>query len=317
MAPTQIAVIPNPILTKSHLHLKYTISPNAQLSFEIRDSNDRIKYMPYKDNGTVEGAANDPGSLAAVMQNYIPVVYGIASDSKQRRCICKLSPYYNPLAQQNEVFLASGNGLAACGDGQETNLVYFVNDVGTKSDPRIALIELQVTGDQATPTVFDALPYKPDAGTYLTAFFHESPFVFYTDTSRREKGIYHFNPTAPRTVQLVLNTAGISPQTPLAVATSPSKNEKNNAFRLLVAVYFMNDNGYLARATGRLDEGSITWSSTTQSLQNIQLDQTTSLAVVNNATAINTVYVYYIPDGRPASDYRIVVDNPWLKDIAG
>lgn len=63
------------------------------------------------------------------------MVYGVASSGSGETGnvgICKLSPYYNPIANDNGKGPVKTNlwSLTACDDGDQGNWIYFLRDQG-------------------------------------------------------------------------------------------------------------------------------------------------------------------------------------------
>ncbi|KAH8693995.1 hypothetical protein BGW36DRAFT_463607 [Talaromyces proteolyticus] len=335
----QITVIPNPavkdtrgnipgipdsVKKTSHIHLKFGVTGSRQLSLQVYDTTNITNPTEYADNGASVGFIHEPGTLAGAIQNNIPVIYGIASsgtsDNKDTG-VCKLSPYYNPILKSNptsekDAGVVTTNlwSLTACDDGGQKNWVYFLRNVGDDTNPKIVLVQLDVDPlDRADETILE-LNYSAGAGSRLASFFDESPYVFYVHDAEDELGIYYVNATTPKSANRINDTSTVKTKSPLAIVTNASTNDRND-ITLQLTLYFVNNNGYLSYVLGTLDNGYITWDQTHQSLQNIRVDQTSSLAVISGADN-KTHYIYVVPREGQAGGYVVKTATPWQRRVA-
>ncbi|KAE8381124.1 hypothetical protein BDV26DRAFT_289827 [Aspergillus bertholletiae] len=316
--PREIPNVPDSVKNNSHIHLKFGVTGNRQLSLQVYDTTNIVHPTEYTDNKAPTGSIHEPGTLAGAVHNNIAVVYGIAgfaSKDTGKASICKLSPYYNPIAKANPASEEDQGpiqtnlwSLTACDDGDEGNWVYFLRNQGTETDPNIVLVELEIgLQDQAVERPLD-VDFTIGAKSRLTSFYEKAPYVFFVH-EEDDRGIYFVNATKTKAATQINDTMTVKESSPLAIVTNASTNT-NNEVTLQLTLYFVNLNGYLAYVLGTLDNGYITWQDGHQSLANIHVDQTSSLCAISGADN-KTHYIYLVPKGNPAGAYQVHRTTPW------
>ncbi|KAJ5105025.1 hypothetical protein NUU61_002372 [Penicillium alfredii] len=349
MAPltNQITVLPNPAVDdnprdipgspgsvrSSHKHLKFGVTGNRQLSLQIYSTTNTNHPTGYVDNNAPTGTIHEPGTLAGAVQNKIAVVYGIASSGSGETGnvgICKLSPYYNPIASDDGKGPIQTNlwSLTACDNRDQRNWIFFLRKEGTDQDSKIVLVQLVIDElDQAAVTPLK-VPTTIGAKSRLTSFYEKIPFVFFVHEGKR-RGIYYINSTqaeigeshpfrlqspatgtdGENTAIPIRNTNSVIESSPLAIVTNVSTHKNNQVF-LQLTLYYVDNNGFLSYVLGTLEKDQITWLDAGETLENIEVDQTSSLCAINGADG-KTHYIYLVPDGGAAGAYKVFTTTPW------
>ena len=181
--------------------------------------------------------------------------------------------------------------------------------------------------DQAAETPL-GVPITIGAKSRLTSFYEKIPYVFFVHEGKR-RGIYYINSTqadigeshplrvqspatgtdGENTVNPIRNTNSVIESSPLAIVANVSTRGNNQVF-LQLTLYYVDNNGYLSYVLGTLEKDQITWLDSGETLENIEVDQTSSLCALSGADG-KTHYIYLVPDGGAAGAYRVYTTTPW------
>ncbi|OTA63074.1 hypothetical protein K449DRAFT_443529 [Hypoxylon sp. EC38] len=290
-----VAVVTNPL--HDDMHILFTLNDKQQLAMELRDPAHIETYDEYEDYGTLDGYIINPAQISAVVLSGMPTVYGIAlSGSKKDANVSMLSPIYNPVLDRadNKLLPTSLKALAACVNGENEVWLYYtrMNQAGTA----VELVAINSGNGRARAI---NLKTPPSSNSNLAAFFHQHPFVFFTNTDD-DYNIYYYNSGNENMDSIADN---VKPASPLAVAQIPSQDSEGQ-YQIIV-LYYMTINRGLGRVKGSLRNGTMTWEDPTTIKDAPQLDQTTMLTVTTSITGTN--YVYYIAKGT--KKYKPFVDS--------
>ncbi|XXG94185.1 hypothetical protein Hte_000437 [Hypoxylon texense] len=290
-----VAVVTNPL--HDDTHILFTLNDKQQLAMELRDPAHTEAYDPYVDNGTLDGYIINPAQISAVVLSGMPTVYGIAySGSKKDANVSMLSPIYNPVLDRadNKLLPTSLKALAACVNGENEVWLYYTRMNQAETEAELVSINPQNGGARAVN-----LRTPPSSDSNLAAFFHQHPFVFFTNTDD-DYNLYYYNSGDENMDSIADNVRKASP---LAVAQIPS--EGNEEQYQTIVLYYMTLNRGLGRVKGSLQNGTMTWEDASTIKDAPKLDQTTLLTVTTNIRGTN--YVYYIAEDT--KEYKPFIDS--------
>lgn len=69
--PRDIHDVPDSVRNTSHIHLKFGVSGNRQLSLQVYDTTNIKHPTGYADNNAPTGTIHEPGTLAGAVHNNI------------------------------------------------------------------------------------------------------------------------------------------------------------------------------------------------------------------------------------------------------